>query len=330
MNSKDKNRSSITFMIVPHGGNKVVSIPLSSRLITWLRAGLLVAAIAAGYAVVTYIQMHQQNNQLLAENREIEQQYSALQQELTAERSELSAIAEQVNEMRSYLDQLESLETEIRNKTGSLTLPTSDKQEASTVSSILLNSGGPEKWTNLDPVVPAGSEEAQQIITRTSQLLSQLEKEVPDKVTAVNNLLKDVDELNQKLAHTPTIYPAVGVITSRYGYRRDPFHGARRFHDGFDIANRYRSPIYATADGTVVFSGRKAGHGNMVQIKHSSTIQTSYSHLAKSLVNVGDTVKKGQVIGEMGSTGRSTGVHVHYMVYKQGVPVDPEEYLPYE
>ncbi|MBO8163661.1 MAG: peptidoglycan DD-metalloendopeptidase family protein [Brevibacillus sp.] len=326
MSTKGKN-SSVTFMIVPHGGDKVVSIPLSSRLLTWLRLALLAAAIMAGCAVLHYIRLYQENSDLHAEKQQIEQAYHAVQQELANERNELSAIAEQVNEMKTYIEQLESLETEIRNKTGSLSLPASDAQESS-AASLLLSSGGPEKLTNLDPVVPAENAEALQVIRQTTQTLSLLEQQIPEKVTAVSKLLKDVDEWNQKLAHTPTIYPAIGVITSRFGYRRDPFHGATRFHDGYDIASRYRSPIYATADGEVVFAGRKAGHGNMIQIKHSATIQTSYSHLAAIHVKPGDNVRKGQVIGEMGSTGRSTGVHVHYMVYERGVPVNPEKYLP--
>lgn len=173
--------------------------------------------------------------------------------------------------------------------------------------------------------------ENERLQQRASALERQLFAERREREAIVeqfNSLLAEVDELNRKLAHTPSIYPAVGVVTSRYGYRRDPFHGAQRFHDGLDIANRYRSPIYATAAGEVVFVGRKPGHGCMVQIEHSPALATSYSHLARILVRTGEKVKKGQVIGEMGNTGRSTGVHVHYMVYERGRPTNPEKYLP--
>jgi murein DD-endopeptidase MepM/ murein hydrolase activator NlpD len=247
----------------------------------------------------------------------LQQKIDAMNEKLAKEKNQFAMLMDQVNEMKSYVQQLETLETEIRNKSGSLLLPIEGTG----------GSGGAERLSLDSPVIEEKLE-TDEMIKHTSDTLLSLEREIPEKIKNVKHLLQDVDAMNRKLIHTPSIYPAIGRITSRFGNRPDPFHGATRFHDGFDIAGYYRSPIYATADGKVVFADRKQGYGKTVQIVHSKTLQTSYSHLSEIIVSVGDSVTKGQIIGYMGSTGRSTGVHVHYMVYENGRPVDPEKYLP--
>ncbi|EGL83107.1 Peptidase M23 [Caldalkalibacillus thermarum TA2.A1] len=98
-------------------------------------------------------------------------------------------------------------------------------------------------------------------------------------------------------------------------------------HYGIDFANRLGRPIYATADGTVTFAGSNGGYGNQVHIDHGNGYLTSYSHLQTIKVNQGDQVKKGDMIGKMGSTGCSTGVHLHYEIHLNGQPINPFPYL---
>jgi murein DD-endopeptidase MepM/ murein hydrolase activator NlpD len=133
---------------------------------------------------------------------------------------------------------------------------------------------------------------------------------------------------------TPSIWPTEGRITSLYGYRVSPF--LRRegdsvesgeFHPGIDIANNPDTPIYATADGTVKFVGWSHGYGNLVVIDHGYGLQTLYGHTSKALVKAGDRVQKGQMIAYMGTTGRSTGVHLHYEIRRQGRSINPMAYL---
>jgi murein DD-endopeptidase MepM/ murein hydrolase activator NlpD len=130
---------------------------------------------------------------------------------------------------------------------------------------------------------------------------------------------------------TPSIWPTEGSITSLYGYRFSPMRREEgetgEFHPGIDIANSPDTLIFATADGTVLFSGWSHGYGNMVVIEHGYGIQTVYGHTSKALVKVGDRVAKGQVIAYMGTTGRSTGAHLHYEVRRQGLPVNPMQFL---
>lgn len=118
-----------------------------------------------------------------------------------------------------------------------------------------------------------------------------------------------------------------GWVSSPYGKRADPFTGQMAFHHGIDFAGREGSNVLAVAAGVVTAVGEKSGYGEMVEISHGDGFVTRYSHNKQSLVSPGDVVRKGEVIALMGSTGRSTGAHVHFEVYKHGRSVDPSSYV---
>ncbi len=129
------------------------------------------------------------------------------------------------------------------------------------------------------------------------------------------------------LAATPSIWPTTGKLTSRFGWRSSPTSGASTFHKGIDIARNNGAPIIAPADGTVTFVGRQSGYGNCVEIRHANGISTMYAHMKSYTVKRGQNVKRSDVIGYVGSSGRSTGPHLHYEVRVDGVPVDPMKYI---
>jgi Membrane proteins related to metalloendopeptidases len=116
-------------------------------------------------------------------------------------------------------------------------------------------------------------------------------------------------------------------VTSTYGYRRDPYTGETAFHAGIDIAGRKGDPVYAAGDGTVEETGSDASRGRYIVIRHRNGLRSLYYHLADAHVEPGDTVKRGERIGELGSTGRSTGPHLHFAVNEDGESVNPLEYL---
>ena len=120
----------------------------------------------------------------------------------------------------------------------------------------------------------------------------------------------------------PSIWPVVGVVTSKFGWRR------RGFHAGIDIASDYGTPIVATAPGKVIYAGYRRGYGYMVVIYHGYGYATVYAHMSGIDVRQGDLVDRGRVIGFVGATGRATGPHLHYEVLKYGVRQDPTIYLP--
>ena len=116
-------------------------------------------------------------------------------------------------------------------------------------------------------------------------------------------------------------------MSSRFGRRSDPFTGRVTWHNGVDFAGKKGSDIISVAAGVVTWSADRSGYGEMVEVNHGSGFSTRYGHAEKLLVKAGDVVKKGQVIAHMGSSGRSTGPHVHFEVYKHGRPVDPASYI---
>ncbi len=121
--------------------------------------------------------------------------------------------------------------------------------------------------------------------------------------------------------------PSGGVVTSRFGWRMHPIFGTREFHTGVDIATRYGSPVVAARAGVVLFVGWKSGYGRLVVLDHGAGLQTTYSHLSVALVNPGEEVEPGQVIGRIGNSGWSTGPHLFFEVRRNGVPIDPARYL---
>jgi murein DD-endopeptidase MepM/ murein hydrolase activator NlpD len=146
---------------------------------------------------------------------------------------------------------------------------------------------------------------------------------------AMFNSWKQLDQLEQGTIAIPSAEPVRGVaFTSAYGVRSDPFRGTRAMHAGIDLAGPVGTPIYATADGIVQRSEyNSGGYGNLVELNHGRGIQTRYGHLSRSMVTAGQRVKRGDVIGLMGSTGRSTGSHLHYEVRLDGKAVNPIPFM---
>jgi len=125
----------------------------------------------------------------------------------------------------------------------------------------------------------------------------------------------------------PTLWPVMGPITGPFGARIDPFNGEGAFHSGVDISCRYGQPIMAPADGVVTYAGFYSGYGRMIVVDHGNGITTRYGHLSGFAVTDGQSVRKGEVIGYVGMSGRSTGAHLHYEVRIHDTPVNPHKYL---
>ncbi len=120
---------------------------------------------------------------------------------------------------------------------------------------------------------------------------------------------------------------ANSFVTSHYGYRADPFSGGRAFHRGIDFDARRGDPVMSVADGVVSYSGRRAGYGNVVEVDHGNGYVTRYAHNSRNSVQVGDLVRAGTEVAKAGSTGRSTGVHVHFEVWENGRALNPRQFL---
>jgi len=125
----------------------------------------------------------------------------------------------------------------------------------------------------------------------------------------------------------PTVWPLRGQVTAGFGQRLDPFSGEGTFHAGLDISAPFGSRVQAAGDGIVVYAGRDSGYGNEVLVSHGNGLTTKYGHLSKIHAVIGQEVKRGQVIGTVGMTGRATGPHLHYEVCVNDTPVNPAKYL---
>jgi murein DD-endopeptidase MepM/ murein hydrolase activator NlpD len=157
--------------------------------------------------------------------------------------------------------------------------------------------------------------------------LSALGQEINSRERSLKELKAFIEEKASVLAATPTILPVKGRVTAGYGYRKSPFTGQRELHEGLDIAAPYGSPIVATADGIVTFAGPLAGYGNVVFVDHGHGFSTFYAHCSSYRVREAQRVRRGEVIAFVGTTGRTTGPHVHYEVHVNGVISNPMKYM---
>ena len=143
----------------------------------------------------------------------------------------------------------------------------------------------------------------------------------------LNFVRRDVDRRVQLANATPSIWPTHGGLTSFFGGRSDPLTGEPAYHSGIDISAEKGQPVYATADGTVQSAGYTGDYGNLIVLKHAFGLSTRYGHLSAYHVKSGDAVKRGDVIGYIGSTGRSTGSHLHYEILVNGQLMNPLQLL---
>lgn len=231
-------------------------------------------------------------------------------------------LSEQAAEIKSKIGEMQKLDDEVKQLTNP-NKTTNKKTKAET--EVVQDSGNQAQG---GPIISVSDEEISQLADTTQADFKALGNQMTTLFGTLEQTKKKVINSIQLLKITPTIWPVnTRHITSGFGYRKDPFTYRPTYHSGFDIAGSSDDPVYVTADGTIISSSYDKLHGNNIVVSHSKGLRTWYMHLNKSLVSVGDHVKKGDQIGLLGSTGRSTGPHLHYEVQKDGKSVDPEPYL---
>ena len=176
----------------------------------------------------------------------------------------------------------------------------------------------------LDNLAPAVSKEISQLHLDIEKLSRQVNFELVSYEKIYDRVKGDID----RIRHIPSIRPVSGgFLNSSFGYRQDPIDDIRRFHQGQDITVPTGTPIFAPADGVVKRAYYIGGFGNHIKLKHSSGYSTTYAHLSKIFVRHGQKIKRGDIIGETGNTGRSTAPHLHYEVHYRGTPKNPLDYF---
>jgi murein DD-endopeptidase MepM/ murein hydrolase activator NlpD len=191
---------------------------------------------------------------------------------------------------------------------------------------------GPEAASNQTPVgIGGGTPSAVALAPRAGRDLGDelhlLATSVADEDRRLRDLERVVSRTGKLMSSLPLRWPIRGKVNSEFGLRRSPWSGVKEHHGGLDIGSPSGAPVKAPADGTVVAAGVRGDYGKHVTLDHGNRVRSLYGHLRKIDVKVGQRVEKGDVLGQVGSTGRSTGPHLHYEVHVAGKPVDPRGFL---
>jgi len=190
-----------------------------------------------------------------------------------------------------------------------------------------LGIGGPDEL-GLQNLVAIGEKKQDEALKEMHQELTLLQSAASKQETSLQTLMEYFEDKHSLYASTPAAWPVRGWVTSPFGSRVSPLNGRTQFHEGIDIAVETGTPVSAPADGVVVRAGFAAGYGIMVEINHGYGLKTVFGHNSQVNVKPGQHVRRGDVISYSGSTGSSTGPHVHYEVRLKGLPVNPIHYLP--
>lgn len=317
-----------TIMIIPDTNKKVIQFNLSKLLIY---STMIITISVSSYFVVKNLYLEALNSYLYTYsdnlNKEIEYRDDKIEKlyALNAEsEDEIDYLRQSVSTSALYfedkLEELDLLETEVssllamindRSETA-LSIPVSRSIDHSML--LAINEEQISSPSVIDDLKNITTEDA------LSDILNlQLEQ--------YDDLINDVESQLDFMESYPDASPATGYVSSGYGYRTDPFTGLQSFHRGLDIANTKGSPLYAAGSGVVTYVGYNGNYGNMIAISHGYGYDTIYSHNDSNLVEVGDIVTKGDLIAYMGSTGRSTGPHVHFEVHFEGKQINPRKTL---
>ncbi|MDJ0852829.1 MAG: M23 family metallopeptidase [Myxococcota bacterium] len=171
------------------------------------------------------------------------------------------------------------------------------------------------------------SDDQDELLSLLRQEVKRLGHVADQRQLSLQELVTQLEDKHQRLASSPAVWPTQGWLTSRFGTRISPFTGKRQFHAGIDVAGERGTPVIATANGKVVFSGSKGPLGKTVIIDHGHGIRTHYGHNHELFVKRGEKVERGQKIATLGNSGRSTGPHLHYTVEVRGKAVNPLDYI---
>lgn len=258
-----------------------------------------------------------------------------LRQENVVLRNEYAELAKRLNALEEQLrDHQQKIDAALHPRAEHTPKEVNDASVTSTGHAARDAMTHVQNRTDLAPVViPTAFPSSLKTSLKTVQVatlkskLSSLKGEARAQEEALPAFIQRIEAIQDELERTPSIQPAAGRVTSVFGYRIDPFTHTQRMHEGIDFANRWGTQVVATARGKVIFAGFNGPYGLQVKIQHKPNLVTTYAHLSKIDVKVGQSVEKGERIGRMGSTGRSTGPHLHYEVHVDGQAVDPATYL---
>ncbi len=304
-------KSHYTLVIIPKGGRAVrkIRLPIHFATLIVLLAVLLAASLSyLSWDVITRQETHKKLMSLSCMNESQRDQIDLLRSKIEFFEKSFEEKMAELNDFERKIRVMANLEPEEDGGVPLMGVGGSIPDDSSPKSRVM--------------------EMEQALISEIHKNVDQLLDEASIQQKSFAELLQYLEKQKSILASTPSIWPVMGWVTSEFGYRVSPFNDRREFHKGIDIAARLGKEILAPADGVVAkVSTNDRWMGNVLWIDHTKDLSTCYGHLLKITVEVGRKVKRGDVIGYVGNTGRSTGAHLHYSVMDKGVYVNPRRYL---
>jgi murein DD-endopeptidase MepM/ murein hydrolase activator NlpD len=296
-----------TILLIPEGTHSVAKrFTFHSILLPVLLLVFVGALTLSGYWFHQYRQIQAD----LPDDQALQERNQRQAAQISAFATRLASFREQMNRLQSFNHRLRAM--------ANLEVPGSS-QEAFGV-------GGPEVHGGGVGVQLTSTRDERRVLAM-QRALDRLSAEAETERSIQKELARFLQERQSILASTPSIWPVRGWVTSSFGHRKSPFTGRRQFHAGLDISTRAGTPIIAPAEGVVTFVGREGGYGKMVVLNHGHGLVTRYGHLKAFKVKKGDRVKRGDALGLVGSSGRSSGPHLHYEVLMAGLPTNPRYYI---
>ncbi len=298
--TKRKPSQGLTFIIIPETADKPYRFNLSLSFLKTLAVSIgFLLIITIGLCIAFYGTRLEIGalNELKKDNGRKSETINLLKEEIKEMEAQKESITKKQSEIKKLMGIKEDARYEIKSSDGGM--------------------GGDDK----NGYIP----EYADVLGQVQEVKTYLDRQEQE----LDELIAQVDNRTDYFRALPNQWPVNGNVTSTYGWRDSPFGGkTRSFHNGIDIASDVGADVVAAADGRVVFSGYQPVYGRTIIIEHAYNFKTKYGHNSALLVELGDTVKKGDVIAKVGSTGRSTGPHLHFTVYKSGNTQDPLIYLP--
>ncbi|MFQ5428023.1 MAG: M23 family metallopeptidase [Thermodesulfobacteriota bacterium] len=274
-----------------------------------LGVGAVVLSIAMTFVFYDYIKLR-------GDSRE----FYRLKRENASQKIELQSFSSRIRDIESQMARLEIFDKKLR------IIAHIDPDTKVVSNAGIKGMGGGSSAERADYLLTPGAK-VDELVSQIRSDLTGLEINAGTMESSFTDLREGLMKKSTLLASTPSIRPVKGWITSAFGKRISPFTGLQHSHRGIDIANRLGTPVVATANGRVTKIGRDANVGRYINISHGYGIKTVYGHLSRTFVKTGQRVKRGQKIGSLGNTGRSTGAHLHYAVSVNGVFRNPTKYI---
>jgi len=290
---------------MPDGTGRVKQLRVSSSFLICLIALLSLSMIALFWMVQAYSEIKVKVPRL-----------AKLQNENALQKEQILHMAQKIDQFAREMTELRKIDHQLK-----VMVNLEDVESGEQFRGV----GGSDP-SLLDPKTTV-AKVGRDLIRAMHRSLDNLEGDIESSKEDKAGIQKFLEDQKILLASTPSIWPTKGWLSSSFGYRASPFTQEREFHKGIDISTRTGAPIVASADGVVSFAGWDRGYGRVIIIKHSQGFKTKYAHLKKSLVKKGQHVKRGETIGLVGASGRTTGPHLHYEVHLNGVPVNPIRYV---